>query len=234
MDLYFKGLSLRDISDTIFQFYNLRIHFDTIRRWIQKFSKKIDDYTSQFKPELSGIINTDEQMIKSKGKWVWAWNSIDNETKFVLASTITKKRTVANARKHFKEVKQTIGEQKPDFVITDKLKAYPQAVRREFHSVAPLYKNTKGTRHISIVGHRKQINNNQIERYHNDFREFDKVRRGFKSNQTTQEWANGFKTYHNFVHKNSGIGTTPAQKAGIELNLERNKWLSLIEKSNNN
>lgn len=227
MDLYFKGLSLRDISDTIFQFYNQRIHFDTIRRWISKFTKKMNDYTEQFTPQLSGTIHTDEQMVKSKGKWVWAWNSIDEETRFLLASTVTAHKELSDGRKHFQEVKKATNDKRPKQIVTDGLRLYRSAINKEFRT------KINETSHISIVGRRKKIHNNLIERYHNDFREFDKVRRGFKSNKTTQDWANGFKLYHNFIHKNTGIGTTPAQKAGIELNLERNKWESLIRKTRN-
>ncbi len=31
LDLYYKGLSLRDISDTLYQFYGLKTHHETIR-----------------------------------------------------------------------------------------------------------------------------------------------------------------------------------------------------------
>jgi len=226
MDLYFKGLSLRDISDTIFQFYGQKIHFDTIRRWISKFSKVMTAYTEQFKPELSGTINTDEQMIKSKGKWVYAWNSIDKSTQYLLASTLTEGHGAIEARQHFKEVKKTTRDERPHTIITDCLGAYTMAVRKEFRT------RSKETTHLPLLRRRHLITNNRIENYHNQFREFDKVRRGFKSNKTSQEWLNGFKTYHNFIKKNSGLnGLTPAQKAGIELNLERNRWLSLVKKS---
>jgi len=165
-------------------------------------------------------------MVKSKGKWVYAWNTIDKETRFVLASTITADRKVQDAQKHFQEVKQNNPNSlEPEKIVTDKLGSYRKAISREFRT------KSKRTEHISIVGQRKKINNNIIERYHNEFREFDKTRRGFKSNQTTQAWANGHRLYHNFVKQNSTLGQTPAQKAGIELELERNKWESLLFKS---
>lgn len=47
LDLYYKGLSLRKISDTIEQFYNLSIHHDTIRVWIDTFMEKIRIYVSE-------------------------------------------------------------------------------------------------------------------------------------------------------------------------------------------
>ncbi len=35
MDLYFKGLSYRKIADTLFQFYELEVHHETVRRWVK-------------------------------------------------------------------------------------------------------------------------------------------------------------------------------------------------------
>lgn len=228
MDLYFKGLSLRDISDTLKQFYGIELHHETVRRWINKFTAKMDEYTKKFTPELSETFHTDEQMVKSKGKWVYCWNTIDKETRFVLASTITKERKIKDAQKHFREVKENNPNSlEPERIITDKLRSYNKAIKREFRT------KSKRTEHISIVGQRHKVNNNLIERYHNEFREFDKTRRGFKSDKTTQAWVNGHRLYHNFIKENSTIGKTPAQEAGIEINLERNKWLSLLEKSIN-
>ena len=224
MDLYYKGLSLRDISDTLHQFYGITVHFDTVRRWIQKFTEKMNEYTNTMKPKTGGIVHTDEQMIKSKGEFVYAWNTIDRKTRFVLASTISRGRGIGEARAHFKEVKAN-SDKDPFLIITDSLGSYPRAIKKEFKTMR------KKTEHLSIVGRRKERDNNLIERYHNDFREFDKVRRGFKSDETTQEWANGFRLYHNFIHENPTIGKTPAEEAGIHLGLKRNKWKSLLDKS---
>jgi transposase InsO family protein len=42
------------------------------------------------------------------------------------------------------------------------------------------------------------------------------------------------RVYYNFIRPHGALnGKTPAQKAGIELASEENKWLSLIKKSGN-
>lgn len=233
LDLYYKGLSLRDISDTIFQFYNQKIHFDTIRRWINKYTNQINKYAEKLAPQTGTILHTDEQFLKNKGKQVFAYNTIDEKTRFVLASTLTKNRGLSETRRHFKEVREQLSN-KPEMIITDKLFSYRKAIKKEFPIVSQHHKNTEGTRHISIVGQRKMINNNLIERYHNDFREFDKVRRGFKNFEATQNYLNGHKIYHNFIHKNPIIKTTPAEKAGLGKIEENNKWLGLIKQANIN
>jgi len=67
-----------------------------------------------------------------------------------------------------------------------------------------------------------------VERYHNSFREFDKVRRGLDN---VKEWNEGFRLYHNFIKENSVLGMTPSEKAGIFVNPNNNRWLSLLKKS---
>jgi len=41
---------------------------------------------------------------------------------------------------------------------------------------------------------KKLFNNKMVERYNNEFKEFDKVRRGFKSDETAQQWSNAFSS----------------------------------------
>ncbi len=71
-------------------------------------------------------------------------------------------------------------------------------------------------RYVSIL--QKDSNNNVIERFHESFRQCDKVMRGFKRNQ--KQYAENFKTYYNFMRIHQGLGTTPARKAGIEVKPE--------------
>lgn len=228
MDLYFKGLSLRDISDTIYQFYGLRLHHETVRRWISKFTKIMNDYVNEIEPTLSGKYQIDEQMVKSKGKWIWSWNAIDEKTRFLIANNITKNREVKDARQIFKKIKE-VSKATPSQIKTDGLQSYNKAMRKEFVT----HRRSKELiKHIRNVGVNKESNNNLIERYHNEFREFDKVRRGFKSDSTTQEWNEGFRLYHNFIKQHMSLdGFTPSQVAEIELGLGRNRWLTLLRKS---
>jgi len=64
LDLYFKGVSLRKISDHLKQFYNLRVHYTTIYRWIEKYIQILNEYISTLKPVLSYCWHADEMMVK--------------------------------------------------------------------------------------------------------------------------------------------------------------------------
>ena len=230
MDLYYKGLSLRDITDTLKQFYGINLHHETIRRWITKFTDRMNKYVETKTPELSKVWNTDEQMVKVGKDWVWSWNTIDNETKFWIANTISKGRSINEARKQFKEVKKTAKDQKPELLITDGLHSYKKAIKKEFDTRKRYGKPIdKAVEHYHKAGIRKPINNNVVERLHGEFREFDKVRRGFKAKDTAKLWVDGMKLYHNFIKEQNG--KTPSQRANIDLKLKGNKWLTLLQQS---
>ena len=67
--------------------------------------------------------------------------------------------------------------------------------------------------------------NRPIERYHNEVRTVLKPKRGLGNDKSAQEFADGQRIYHNFLRPHTGLpnGITPAQAAGIDLNLGENK-----------
>lgn len=226
LDLYFKGLSLRDIQDTLFQSYGIKVHHETVRQWILKFTKIMNDYVNKLQPKTSGVWQADEQMIRSKGKLLWSWNVLDAETRMLLANEITETRYIKDARKVFKKAKDLVKEN-PDMIITDGLWSYKKAVRRELH----VHNGRRDrTRHIRLAGISKSVNNNRLERYHGTFREFDKIRRAFKGNE--KEMTQAFRLYYNFIKKHQALnGKTPSQVADIDLELGQNRWLDLLKMS---
>ena len=74
--------------------------------------------------------------------------------------------------------------------------------------------------------------NRPIERYHNEMKEKLKARRGLGNDESAQTFSELLKINYNFVKPHEGLeGKTPAQSAGIELNLGDNKYLDLIKLS---
>ena len=56
--------------------------------------------------------------------------------------------------------------------------------------------------------------------------------RGMDNNESAQKLLDGNRLFYNFIRPHMGLdGLTPAQKAGIDLGLEGNRWDSLIRQA---
>jgi len=231
LDLYFKGISLRKISNHLKQFYDLDIHFTTVFHWISHYIRTMDEYVLQFKPSLSDMWNVDEMMVSVNGDWFYLWNVIDDETRFHLASVISKGRTIDDARNVLSIAKKRSYGKHPQFIITDGLKSYVKAVKDEFHTVK------KETIHIGNVGIRgyknndeEYFDNNLVERLHGTIRERNKTQRGLKDECSA--FICGHQLYYNFIRPHESLfGCTPAEVAGIDLKLSNKKWEKLLMQS---
>ncbi len=115
-------------------------------------------------------------------------------------------------------------------MITDGLWIYKRAFTREFYTCkAP---RPFMVRHVHKAGPSTVTNNNIVERLNGTIREREKVMRGMQNEKTAQELIEGFKNYYNFIRPHQALhGKTPAEMAGLDLGLGKNKWLGLIEKA---
>jgi len=127
LDLYFKGVSLRKITDHLKQFYGLNMSHVTIYNWIEKYVAILNDYVSTLEPELSDTWHADEMKVKLGGGWDWLWNVMDEGTRFQLASVISKRRREHEAIVAFKTARK-ISRKQPKTIITDGLRQYGRAI----------------------------------------------------------------------------------------------------------
>jgi transposase-like protein len=190
----------------------------------------MDEYVRQFRPQLSDICNVDEMMINIKGEWHYLWNVIDDETRFHLASYVSKRRTTNDAKIALRTAKKRSHNKRPMFIITDGLKSYNKAISDEFFSLR------NKTTHIGNVGIRGRKNgeeyfdNNLVERLQGTIRDRNKTKRGLKDQYSP--FVRGHKLYYNFIKPHDSLyNRTPAEIAGIDLELENNKWKNLLVKS---
>jgi hypothetical protein len=69
-----------------------------------------------------------------------------------------------------------------------------------------------------------------MERYHGTFKERNKVMRNPKNTDTPI--LDRQRIYYNHIRPHQGLeGKTPAEAAGIDLQLEGNKWEAIIKKA---
>jgi transposase-like protein len=110
-------------------------------------------------------------------------------------------------------------------IVTDGLRAYEDAIPKEFFTI-------KGPRaqHVRIPNIRDRSTNNMVERLHGTIRQRNKVMRGLDDIETAQTMMDGLRIYYNFIRPHTALqGKTPAQKANIET--DKAEWMGLIKKA---
>lgn len=243
LDLYFKGNSFRKIADTLSQFYGVNVEHSTIIRWLQKYVRIAKAFVDDLKPELSGIYHVDEMVVRVRKtepmkignkygiqneNFAWLWNLADHDTRFLLASRVSKKREASDARAVFQDAKKMMAK-RPLAVVHDGLHTYNEAFNREFYTnYGPRIENVRS------VGQRDEGLNQMIERVNNTIRDREKTFRGMDNDRSAQVMADGIRINYNFIRPHMGLdGKTPAQIAGLDLGLEGIRWKALINRASN-
>jgi transposase-like protein/predicted nucleic acid-binding Zn finger protein len=229
INLKMSGMSYRNIKRHIKAAHDVTVSHVSVTKWVKKYMAIIKEYVDSFVPELSDVWSLDEAMInvkdteemKAKGLYDWLWTIIDPKTKFVIATEVSKRREIQDARNIIAKGKQL---SKPSYVITDSLRTYEEAIRKEL--------DNRKVAHIKTKAIKDGFQNRPIERYHNELREKTKTMRGLGNDESAQRFADAYASYHNFAREHEGLdGITPAEAAKIDLGLGHDKIKDLITKS---
>lgn len=226
LDLYFKGVSFRNIADHLKQFFGKKPSPSTIHEWLVSYSQITSRYVEQFKPQVGGFVHVDETKVNVNGKLDWLWNLMDADTRFWVSSLITKGRTTEDARVVFRDAKAKLPF-RPKAVIHDGLESYTDAFRKEFYRQSG--RRTYELRSVSI---RDRGKNNRVERLHNTLKSRTVTMRGLDNDNSAQVMVDAIKLAYNYTRPHMALGgQTPAQAAGLDLQLTGNRWKSLIVQS---
>ncbi|MBI4739644.1 DDE-type integrase/transposase/recombinase, partial [Candidatus Woesearchaeota archaeon] len=159
----------------------------------------------------SSDAHTDETYLRQKGyeidQFIYYWDTIDYDTKFIIADHISDEKSEADGKILMRKLKNNLKEP-PNRIHTDNSYDYPRAIRWTFG-----YRNVI---HIHHPSWKKQFKNNPIERYHNTIRENIKVMRCFYNSTTAYKFLTFLRNYYNFLRPHTTLnGQTPAQAAGF-------------------
>jgi putative transposase len=224
IDLWIKGNSLSKIRDHLEQFDGVKVYESTILRWTRKYVNQIKKYMDelQLNNKENSTWSADETTIVLKGQLQWLWQIIEKHSRFLLATNISADRGEREAQKLFE--KALTVSKPPKEVVTDGLNSYAGAHRKVFD------KNTKHRVPVGFLG--KRLNNQMIERMNCTIKDRLKPMHGLYSEKTAQNFIDAFQIWYNFMKPHKSLfNQTPAEVAGIDITLDKNKWLSLIEKS---
>lgn len=222
---YYNGMSLNNVSHTFNDTSNVYVSKPTIWNWIIKYSKLANEYVLSLKPNLSNIWIADETVIDLWGKHYWFWDIIDTDTRFLIASHLSKVRKTGDAKKLFYMAKLR-SKTRPKVIRTDRLHSYHNAFNKVFYSQ---FKARK-VQHLLSEGFDSPTNINLIERFHGTVKQRTKVMRDLKSRRSARIILDGFVTHYNFFLEHSYLkGKTPAQAGGIGAGI--NNWGDLIDRA---
>ena len=221
LDLRAKGLSFGKIQAYILQKYNHKVTRSTILNWQNKFGGMIKNFTKSFQLSHSFNCHVDEVFVRSKGQrgkqFIYYWDSIDYDTKFLIADHVSLERSENEAKKFMKNIKNSILIL-PEIIHSDNSYDYPPAIRK-------IFGRGKVT-HQHFPAWKMKFRNNPIERYHNTIKENYKVMRRFANKNTAYSFLEFFKNYYNFIRPHKTLNwKTPSEMAGFG----KWNWWSLIK-----
>ena len=221
LQMYYSGMSVRDISNHC-EMMGIEISHMAVYKWIAKYSKMTSRYLNGIVPRVGDWFRADEVWIKINGKQNYLFASMDDDTRYWLASDIADNKFHHNADNLLSLTKLQAGKNPRNF-ITDGLQAYMKSSKRIFG------KKTNHVRHIHLKG---DMNNNKMERLNGEIRDREKVFRGLKKMDTAV--LDGMRVYYNFTKKHGALkGRTPAQASMIEVD-GANKWKTIIQNASLN
>ena len=157
----------------------------------------------------------------SKGFSVWLWMLVDPQTRYIVATEVSKRREIDDARSIIAKGKKNVSAN-PSYVVTDSLTSYTTAIRKEL--------DNRYTAHVRTKAIKNEFANRPIERVHNEMQEKLSARRGLGNDKSTQNFMELFQIHHNLVRPHMGLdGKTPAEYAGICSDLGCDKYRTLIQ-----
>jgi len=222
LDLYYRGLSLRQITEHLSSTYKTKISHVTISNWIKKYVLIINKYVENLKLNTSDRWHADETVISVSGIHLRLWALLDSDTRFLIATHISEKQSIDDARQLFKKGKKGV-KHLPYEIVTDGLSAYPKAIKSEFS-------NLQSVPLIHLQSSLTKAYNNRMERLCGTLKFRTKSLLGFYDFYNVDLFSKGFTIYYNFIRNHLSLeNMTPAFSAGIVK--EKLTWLDLINKA---
>jgi putative transposase len=207
LDLYFRGMSVRKVAEHFAQVHNLKVSATTVYYWLVRYSRLAAEWMDRQGAGVGGRWHIDETVVSIDGKRHYVWNVLDAETRFLLATYVSRDRNMADTRAPLHKAKG-VADENPVEVFSDGMGAYPRAIHNEFGrgSASP---------HRRVPSIRAPESNNLVERLHGTEKERIKVMRGFDNPKGTAALMEGFRVHYNMVRDHQSLGTTPGVLAGL-------------------
>ena len=219
LDLYFRGMSLRQIVEHFSQVHALKLSHTTVYRWITHYSALAAQWLDSQDALVGERWHIDETVLNVNGEHRYLWNVMDSDTRMLLATHISRTRSLDETRAPLRKAKgatDTI----PTEIRSDGMQAYPKAIRKEFGK-------GRHSPHKLVPSIRAEESNNRIERLHGTEKSRTKVMRAFDQEDGAAAIMEGWRVHYDMVRTHQALGKTPAEAADIAP-LVGFKWHELL------
>lgn len=221
MSLYYDGLSSYKVAKQLGEIFGETVSHKSILNWISRLTKMILPYVEEVLEQqlkLSGKIHHDETEFRVGGEGRYFWQSLDQDSRYLVGHMLTESRTSEDAKKVFRQI---LEKQRPTALFTDGSFAYDEAYRKVFWT---RFKPSK-VEWVRRVGIRARETNNIVERAHSTLKYRLHDTRNLKNDKSAKTWLDFYVIGYNYCRVHSSIKMTPAQAAGVQVK----GWKQLID-----
>ena len=216
LNMYYEGMSIKAIRRHLQQEHDHAPSTATIYEWIMKYTQYATDSIKGYKPQVGNVWIADETVLRIDGNNIWFWDIIDDKTRFLLASRVSRSRTTRDAQMLIDRAIKTAGKT-PKVVVTDKLASYLDV------------DYGKDAEHRHGAPFSIEDNTNLIERFHGTLKARTKVMRGLKNLESAIEFTKGWLVNYNFLRPHEVLDDkTPADVARVDYPYKN--WADIIRK----
>lgn len=217
VNMYYEGMPIKAIRRHLLQEYIHAPSTATIYEWIQKYTQYATDSVRGYHPNVGDLWIADETVLKIDGQQLWLWDIIDDKTRFLLATRLSRSRTTQDAQTLIDRAVKLAGKS-PKLVITDKLPSYLDVT----------YGKDAEHRQGKIAT-ADEDNTQKIERFHGTLKQRTKVMRGLKNFESALDFTEGRLVHYNYLRPHESLqDKTPAQVSGIVYPYQN--WADIIRK----
>ncbi|MFC2071929.1 transposase [Chloroflexota bacterium] len=216
LNMYYEGMSIKAIRRHLLQEHSHAPSTATIYEWILKYTQYATDSIKSYQPEVGNTWIADETVLKIDGQNVWFWDIIDDKTRYLLASRVSRSRTTRDAQMLMDRAIKTAGKT-PKVVVTDKLASYLDV------------NYGKDAEHRQGSPFSIEDSTSLIERFHGTLKTRTKVMRGLKNLESAIEFTKGWLVHYNYLRPHEALeDKTPAEVAGVSY--PYHNWADIIRK----
>jgi len=218
INMYYEGMSLKEIRRNLIQQYNDYMSDATAYNWVKRFTDLAVKEAALYKPKVGNVWVAGETEIEVDGENAWLWDIIDTKTRFLITTHMSYTRAKSDAHELLEKAFSATGKI-PRVIYTNKLRAYLEGIELIFGAT---------TIHERGNLFNVETNNNIIRRLQGTIKSRTKVMRGLHTLESARQYITGWTLHYNYFRPHMSLkDRTPAQAAGIKFPFKN--WKDVTE-----